>query len=43
MKDEDIITIHLGKVLPPEQYDAIVRSVTEFLNTNWSHILKIPS
>ena len=43
MVDEDIITIHLGKVLPPEQYDAIVRSVTEFLNTNWGHILTLPN
>ena len=43
MKDEDIITIHLGKVLSQEQYDAIVASVVEFLNTNWGHILKISS
>ena len=42
-KDEDIITIHLGKVLPEEQYNLIVESVIEFLNKNWSHILTIQS
>lgn len=41
--DEDIITIHLGKVLTEEQYDAVVKSVIDFLNTNWSHLLKIQS
>ena len=41
--DEDIITIHLGKVLTAKQYDAIVKSVIDFLNTNWSHLLKIQS
>ena len=40
--DEDIITIHLGKVLPQEQYDAIVQSIVEFVNANWSHILTLP-
>jgi hypothetical protein len=43
MVDEDIITIHLGKVLPPQQYDAILQSVIEFMNTNWSHILTLPN
>ena len=42
-QEEDIITIHLGKVLTEKQYDAIVKSVIDFLNTNWSHLLKIQS
>lgn len=41
--EEDIITIHLGKVLPKEQYDSVVASVIEFLNTNWKHIFTLPN
>ena len=42
-KEEDLITIHLGKVLSDEQYNMIVESVIDFLNKNWSHILTIQS
>ena len=38
-KDEDIITIHLGKVLTEEQYDAVLHSVVDYLNHHWWHIL----
>ena len=33
--DEDIITIHLGKVLSEEQYNDIVQSVIAFMNKRW--------
>ena len=33
--DEDIITLHLGKILPDEQYDEVVRSVVAFMNQRW--------
>lgn len=38
-KDEDIITIHLGKVLTEKQYDAVLHSVVDHLNRHWWHIL----
>ena len=38
-KDEDIITIHLGKVLTEEQYKAVLNSVVDYMNQHWSHIL----
>ena len=34
-QDEDIITIHLGKVLTQEQYDEVVASITAFMNQRW--------
>ena len=34
-KEEDIITIHLGKILTQEQYDKVVESVIEFMNRRW--------
>lgn len=37
--DEDIITIHLGKVLTEEQYNEVVRSVVAFMNTRWPGLL----
>ena len=37
--DEDIITIHLGKVLPEEQYNEVVKSITAFMNTRWPGLL----
>lgn len=37
--DEDIITIHLGKVLPEEQYNEVVRSVVAFMNKRWPGLL----
>ena len=40
--DEDIITIHLGKVLTEEQYDAVLHSVIDFLNKHWWSILGWP-
>lgn len=33
--DEDIITIHLGKVLSEEKYNEVVQSVVNFLNLRW--------
>ena len=33
--EEDIITLHLGKTLPDEQYDEVVRSVVAFMNQRW--------
>lgn len=38
-KDEDTITIHLGKVLTEKQYDAVLHSVVDHLNLHWRHIL----
>ena len=37
--DEDIITIHLGKMLPEEQYNEVVRSVVAFMNKRWPGLL----
>ena len=34
-KGEDIITIHLGKVLTQEQYDEVVASIIAFMNQRW--------
>lgn len=34
-QDEDIITIHLGKVLTQEQYDEVVASIAAFMNQRW--------
>lgn len=34
-KDEDIITIHLGRVLPEEQYNEVVASVVAFMENRW--------
>lgn len=36
--DEDVIIIHLGRVLPEEQYNKIVESVVYFLNNRWPDI-----
>lgn len=33
--EEDIITIHLGKVLTQEQYDEVVASIIAFMNQRW--------
>ena len=33
--DEDIITIHLGKVLTEEQYNEVVQSIVNFMNLRW--------
>jgi len=33
--DEDIITIHLGKILSEEQYQEVVDSVIAFMNKRW--------
>lgn len=33
--DEDIIVIHLGKVLPEDEYNAVVASVVAFLNARY--------
>lgn len=35
LMDEDIITLHLGKILPDEQYNEVVRSVVAFMNQRW--------
>ena len=37
--DEDIITIHLGKVLTEEQYNEVVKSIVAFMNTRWPGLL----
>lgn len=37
-KDEDIITIHLGKVLTEEQYNEVVNSVIAFMNQRWPEL-----
>ena len=34
-QEEDIITIHLGKVLTQEQYDEVLTSVIAFMNQRW--------
>lgn len=33
--DEDIITIHLGKVLTDEQYEEVLASVISFMEMRW--------
>lgn len=44
MMDEDLIVIHLGKVLPEEEYSAVVSSVIAFLNQRFpNHNFRMPS
>lgn len=33
--DEDTITIHLGRVLPEEQYNEVVASIVAFMERRW--------
>lgn len=33
--EEDIITIHLGRVLTEQQYNEVVNSVISFMNKRW--------
>lgn len=33
--DEDVIVIHLGKVLPEDEYNAVVASIVAFLNARY--------
>lgn len=33
--DEDIITIHLGKVLTDDQYEEVLASVIAFMEMRW--------
>lgn len=35
MEDEDIITIHLGRVLSEEQYEEVTQSIIAFMNARW--------
>lgn len=35
MMDEDTIAIHLGKVLPEDEYRAVVDSLIDFLNKRY--------
>ena len=37
--DEDIITIHLGKVLTEEQYNEVVQSIIAFMDKRWPGLL----
>lgn len=39
-EDEDIIVIHLGKVLTEEQYQEVVNSVIAFMNKRWPGFCK---
>ena len=42
--DEDIIVIHLGRVLKEYEYDAVVEAVVKFLNKRFpGHNFTIPS
>ena len=42
--DEDTIVIHLGKVLPEEEYRTVVSSVIAFLNQRFpNHNFRLPS
>ena len=34
-RDEDIITIHLGRVLTDDQYEEVVASVIAFMEMRW--------
>lgn len=34
-EDEDIIIIHLGKILTEEQYDEVVQSILAFMDKRW--------
>lgn len=44
MKDEDLIVIHLGKVLPEEEYRAVVSAVIAFLNQRFpDHNFRLPN
>lgn len=36
--DEDIITIHLGKVLSDEEYKAVVDSILAFMERRWPNM-----
>ena len=33
--DEDIITIHLGKVLPKDEYDAVVKYICDCMQMRY--------
>ena len=33
--EEDVITIHLGKVLPDDEYNKVVQSIIAFMNQRW--------
>ena len=39
--NEDVIVIHLGRVLKPEEYEAVVQSVIAFMNTRWPNIMQL--
>lgn len=41
MMDEDTIVIHLGRVLTPEEYEAVPQSVIAFMNTRWPNIMQL--
>lgn len=42
--DEDLIIIHLGRVLPEEEYRAVVSAVIAFLSQRFpNHNFRIPS
>ena len=36
MEDEDIITIHLGRVVPEQLYDQIVKDIIKLLDRKYS-------
>ena len=38
--DEDTIVIHLGR-LSHAQYDAVVKSIVEFMNRRWPNVRQI--
>ena len=38
--DEDTIVIHLGH-LSESQYDAVVKSVIEFMNRRWPNLMQL--
>ena len=39
--DEDIIVIHLGRVLPDAAYNAVVQSIIAFMNKRWPNVCQI--
>ena len=34
-RDEDIIVVHLGRILPEKEYEKVVASVIAFMNARW--------
>lgn len=39
--NEDVITIHLGRVLSQDEYEAVLQSIVAFMNMRWPNLLQV--